>query len=43
MFLGHVGDEQLKIDPKKVGAIVNWPKPTNMTKIGSFLGAVQHL
>lgn len=42
-YLGHiVGHGQLKIDPSKVEAIVNWLKPTSVTKVCSFLGAVQY-
>lgn len=41
-YLGHiVGHGQLKIDPSKVEVIVNWPKPTSVTEVRSFLGAVQ--
>lgn len=44
VYLGHViGHGQLKIDPSKVSAIVDWPRPTNVTEIRSFLGAVQYL
>ncbi|KAL0403807.1 UNVERIFIED_CONTAM: Transposon Ty3-I Gag-Pol polyprotein [Sesamum radiatum] len=38
-FLGHViTKEGISIDPRKVEAIVDWPKPTNVTEIRSFLG-----
>jgi hypothetical protein len=41
--LGHiVGGGQLKIDPSKIDVIVNWPEPTNVTKVRSFLAAVQY-
>ena len=41
VYLGHiVGNGQLKIDPSKVEVIVKWPKPTNVTEVRSFLGAV---
>ena len=40
-YLGHiVGHVQLKIDPSKVEEIINWPKPTSVTEVRSFLGAV---
>jgi hypothetical protein len=43
VYLGHiVGGGQLKIDPSKVDVIVNWPEPKSVTKVQSFLGAVQY-
>jgi hypothetical protein len=43
VYLGHiVGGGQLKIDPSKIGVIVNWPEPKNVTEMRSFLGAVQN-
>jgi hypothetical protein len=43
VYLGHiVGGGQLKIDPSKIDVIVNWPDPKSVTKIHSFLGAVQY-
>ena len=42
VYLGHIiGGGQLKIDPSKVDVIVKFPKPTNDTKMRSFLGVVQ--
>jgi len=32
----------LNIDPSKIDVIVNWPEPKSVTKIHSFLGAVQY-
>ncbi|KAL0453736.1 UNVERIFIED_CONTAM: Retrovirus-related Pol polyprotein from transposon.6 [Sesamum latifolium] len=38
-LLRHViTKEGISIDPRKVEAIVDWPKPTNVTEIRSFLG-----
>ena len=43
VYLGHiVGHGQLKIDPSKLEELVNWPKPTSVTEVRSFLGAVQY-
>ena len=38
-FLGHViNKDGISVDPQKIEAIVDWPKPTNVTKVRSFLG-----
>jgi len=38
-FLGHViSREGIQVDPKKVEAVSNWPRPTSVTEIRSFLG-----
>ncbi|XP_075521522.1 uncharacterized protein LOC142554734 [Primulina tabacum] len=38
-FLGHViSKEGVSVDPRKVEAITEWPKPKNATDIRSFLG-----
>jgi len=39
VFLGHVVcKEGIKVDPQKIRAIVDWPRPTNVTEVRSFLG-----
>ena len=39
VFLGHVvSKEGIKVDPQKIRAIVDWPRPANVTEIRSFLG-----
>ena len=43
VYLDHiVGHGHLKIDPSKVEVIINWPKPTSVTEVHNFLGAVQY-
>ena len=37
--MGHVvTKEGIKVDPQKVKEITEWPRPTNVTEIRSFLG-----
>ncbi|XP_073064012.1 uncharacterized protein [Primulina eburnea] len=39
LFLGHVISAQgVSVDLSKVEAVINWPKPTNVSEIRSFLG-----
>jgi len=34
IFLGHViSAEGVSVDPAKIAAIVEWPKPTNATEV----------
>ena len=41
VYICHiVGGGQSKIDPSKIDVIVKWTKPTNVTEVQSFLGAV---
>jgi len=38
-FLGHViSKEGLAVDPAKVAAVKEWPRPTNVSEVRSFLG-----
>ena len=38
-FLGHViAAEGISVDPGKIAAVVDWPRPTNVTEVRSFLG-----
>jgi hypothetical protein len=38
-YLGHViSDEGITVDPAKVEAIMEWPAPTNVTEVCSFMG-----
>ena len=39
MFLGHVvGQNGLRVDPKKVSVVRDWPVPQNRLQVQSFLG-----
>ena len=43
-FIGHLlTAEGLKTDPSKVQAIVDYPVPTNLAELRTFLGMVQYL
>jgi len=38
-FLGHIiSKDGIKVDPRKIEAIQQWPRPTSVTEIRSFLG-----
>ena len=40
-FLGHVvSKDGIQVDPKKIEAIIDWPRPTTVTEVRSFLGLV---
>lgn len=39
VFLGHlISEKGIKPNPKKTAAIMNWPEPTRLTEVESFLG-----
>ncbi|XP_073051214.1 uncharacterized protein [Primulina eburnea] len=43
-FLGHIiSATGVSVDPKKVEAIVDWPRPKTVTEIRSFLGLAGYL
>jgi hypothetical protein len=35
-----ISDEGIVVDPKKVEAIMEWPAPTNVLEVRSFMGFV---
>ena len=38
-FLGDVvSGDGIQVDPKKIKAIIDWPRPTTVTEVRSFLG-----
>ena len=40
-FLGHVViKDGIQVDPQKIEAVSEWPRPTTLTEIRSFLGLV---
>ena len=42
-FLGYVVDQEgIQMDPDKVSAIRDWPLPTNVSELRSFLGLCNH-
>ena len=43
VFLGHViSEEGIRVDPKKVEAVVSWERPTSVTEIRSFPGLASY-
>ncbi|KAH9324003.1 hypothetical protein KI387_044460, partial [Taxus chinensis] len=40
-YLGHIiSGEGIIIDPSKIRAIMDWPAPTTVTEVRSFMGLV---
>ena len=40
-FLGHVINQHgILVDPSKVSTIIDWPRPSNVKEVRSFLGLV---
>lgn len=38
-YLGHViSNEGVSTDPEKIAAVANWPRPTDIAAVRSFLG-----
>jgi hypothetical protein len=44
IYLGHmIGGGELRVDPEKIATITQWPIPTNVTEVRSFMGETQYL
>ena len=42
-YLGHIiSKEGVKVDPKKIKSITEWPNPTNISKLRGFLGLTRY-
>ena len=40
-FLGHmVSKDGIQVDHRKIEAVIDWPRPTTITEVRSFLGLV---
>ena len=40
-YLGHIiPSDIIVVDPKKIHAIMDWPIPTNVSEVHSFMGLV---
>ena len=43
-FLGHViSSEGLKVDPRKVAVVQDWPRPDNVGQVRAFLGLANYI
>lgn len=43
LYLGHiVGADGIKVDPAKISCIRDWPRPTNVHELRSFLGLANY-
>ena len=43
VFLGHVvSRDGIRVDPKKIKAIIVWPRPTTVTEVRSFIGLANY-
>ena len=42
-FLGHVvSKDGIQVDPKKIKALLEWPRPTTVIEVRSFLGLASY-
>ena len=42
-FLGHkIGEGQIRMDERKVQVVIDWPAPTKVTELRSFLGLANY-
>ena len=42
-FLGHkISEGQIRMDERKVQAVIDWPAPTKVTELRSFLGLANY-
>ena len=37
---GNVSKDGIQVDPMKIEAVIDWPRPTTVTEVRSFLGLV---
>ena len=42
-FLGHVmSKDGIQVDSRKIEAVIDWPRPTAVTEVRSFLGLASY-